>query len=69
MREKPADRQVPKVGLSREEAAWSMGVSPFAIDRLISLGEIPVCKIGHRSIIDPEDLREIMERKKILKNQ
>jgi len=65
----PADRQVPKVGLSIEEAAWSLGVGQAKLYRLISEGQLPVSKIGGNSIIDPADLAALRDRHKILRNQ
>lgn len=63
------DRVVPKVGLSPEEAAWSLGISVAKMYRMISEGQIPVAKIGHNSIVDPEDLRELMKKHRTVKNK
>ena len=69
VKELPADRQVPKVGLTVEEAAWSLGVSETKIYRMMSEGKLPVCKVGGNSLVDPEDLRVLLRKCKMLRNQ
>jgi excisionase family DNA binding protein len=58
----PADRRVPKVLLSIEETAWSMGVSEAKIYRLISERKLPVCRVGGNTLILPSDLEDFARK-------
>ena len=64
----PSDRIVPKILLTKEEAAWAIGISESSIDRMVSEGVLPVVKIRGHAKIDPADL-EALKRHKIVKNR
>ncbi|MCL4205537.1 MAG: helix-turn-helix domain-containing protein [Pirellulaceae bacterium] len=51
---------VPRVGLTREEAAEAMSVSARTIDTLIAdrTSGFPVCRIGTRVVIPIRELAE-----------
>ena len=48
--------------LSRQQAATSLGVSLSTIVRLIMKGELPVVKVGDRSLVRPEDIAAYIAR-------
>jgi hypothetical protein len=46
-------RPVPRRGLSRDEAAMYIGISPTKFDELVEAGRMPgPVKIGHRKVWD-----------------
>jgi excisionase family DNA binding protein len=51
---------VPRVGLTREEAATAMGVSARTVDTLIAdrTSGFPVARIGARVVIPVQELTE-----------
>lgn len=63
-----ADRQVPKISLSIDEAAWSLGVCRNTLDRMMSEGQLPYALIRSKPVIDPEDLRRMIREHKVLRN-
>jgi excisionase family DNA binding protein len=48
--------------LSVNEAAQRLGVSAPTVYRLIGRGELPVIKIGDRSLFRPRDIDALIER-------
>ena len=54
------DRDVPRIGLSREEAAIALSVSPRAIDTLIAdrTSGFPVARVGTRVVVPIRELTE-----------
>jgi excisionase family DNA binding protein len=63
-----AARQLPKIGMSIEEAAWSLGVDRSTIDRLLCDGELPYTRVRSKPVIDPDDLTTMMKRHKVRRN-
>ncbi len=63
-----AARQLPKIGMSIEEAAWSLGVDRSTIDRLLCDGELPYTRVRSKPVIDPDDLTAMMKRHKVRRN-
>ena len=57
----PRDRQVPKLLLSYNEAAWSLSVCERTLRNMVSRGQLAVVKIGGRTLFDPSDLRAAIE--------
>ena len=66
--EPSSDRLIPKVSLSREEAAWSAGVSVPTIDRWISQGKLDYSKIGANVMIEPDVLAEFVRSQRTRRN-
>ena len=66
--EAQAARQVPKIALSIEEAAWSLGVDRSTIDRMMSDGELPYTRIRSKPVIDRDDLTTLVKGNKVLRN-
>ena len=64
-----SDRQIPKLLLTYEEAAWSTGLSKSTLERPVSEGRIPVVVIGGNTRLRPQDLEEFAEKHLRLKNQ
>ena len=64
-----SDRRIPKVLLSYEEAAWSIGISSRTVERWVSEGLIPVVQIHGIRGIDPADLEALKSKHKVVKNQ
>ena len=60
--ERKPERQVPKILLTAEEAAWSIGVSLSKFHKLVSLEEIRVVRIGGSSRFRPQDLETFADR-------
>ena len=50
------------IGISAEEAAALLGVSKPKVYELISREDFPACKLGGRTIISYDGLREWMRR-------
>lgn len=48
--------------LSREQTAEQLGVGLSTVKRLIAAGDLPTVKIGRRTLIDPRDLRALVDR-------
>ena len=65
----PSDRQLPKLLLTYEEAAWSTGMSRSKLERLVSEGRIPVVVIGGNTLLRPNDLGEFAAQHLVRKNQ
>ena len=65
----PADRQVPKLLLTYDEAAWSTGISKAKLYKLTSEGKIPVVRIGGNTLLRPQDLEQFAENNLMVKNQ
>lgn len=55
---------VPRIGLTREEAATAMGVSARTVDTLIAdrTSGFPVARIGARVVIPVHELTEWLSR-------
>ena len=56
----PPGAVVPKVALSYEEAAWSLGISRSKLYRLVSEGRLPCVVIDGNTVLRPEDLRKFV---------
>ena len=53
---------IPKVALSYEEAAWSLGISKSKLYRLVSEGRLPCVTIDGNTVLGPEDLHEFVTK-------
>ena len=56
----PEGGVVPKVALSYEEAAWSIGISRSKLYRLVSEGRLPCVKIDGNTVLRPADLEKFV---------
>ena len=66
-RDAPPGAVVPKVALSYEEAAWSLGISRSKLYRLVSEGRLPYVKIDGNSVLRRCDLERFVEANVTLK--
>ena len=57
----PTGGVVPKVALSYEEAAWSMGISRSKLYRLVSEGRLPCVVIDGNTVLRPSDLEKFVQ--------
>ena len=64
-----SDRIVPKILLTYDEAAWSIGISKSKLYAMVSQGKIPVVIIGGNTLFRPQDLEELAKKNWTLKNQ
>jgi predicted DNA-binding transcriptional regulator AlpA len=53
--------------LTREETAAHLKISKAMLDLLTKRGDLPVIKVGRRSIFDPRDIEEFINRSKVTK--
>jgi excisionase family DNA binding protein len=60
--EAPAGGVVPKVALSYEEAAWSLGISKSKLYRLVSEGRLPCVTIDGNTVLRLSDLERFVEQ-------
>lgn len=60
---------VPKVALSYEEAAWSLGISRSKLYRLVSEGRLPCVVIDGNTLLRREDLEKFVAKSVITKGQ
>lgn len=58
----PRDRVVPKVSLSVEEAAWSLGISRSKVYQLVAEGELTSVKQRGNTLFLLSDLEEFARR-------
>ena len=63
----PPGAVVPKVALSYEEAAWSLGISKSKLYRLVSEGRLPCVVIDGNTVLRHSDLEEFVSKHVILK--
>ena len=56
------DRQIPKFLLTRDEAAWSLGISIRTLDKMVARGDIEVTKLGGKKLFSPVNLKAAVER-------
>ena len=63
----PPGAVVPKVALSYEEAAWSMGISRSKLYRLVSEGRLPCVVIDGNTVLRLEDLEKFAAKHVIVK--
>ena len=56
----PNGAVIPKVALSYEEAAWSLGI--FQIYRLVSEGRLPCVVIDGNTVLRLDDLRTFVTK-------
>lgn len=47
MKTTPLSRNVPRLGLNREEVALSLGVAPNTVDKMVAEGVLPQPRIWH----------------------
>jgi excisionase family DNA binding protein len=47
--------------LSREEVGELLGVSPSGVARIIARGDLPIVRVGRRTLVRPSDLRRFVE--------
>ena len=66
---KNSDRQIPKILLTYEEAAYSLGFSQSKLEKLVSEGKIPVVVIGGNTRFRTQELEALAEENIYLKNQ
>ncbi len=55
--------------LSYKEASEYLGISQSQLKRLVRAGELPVIKIGKRSLLDIHDLDEYIERRRRVRHE
>jgi len=65
----PPGGMVPKVALSYEEAAWSLGISRSKLYRLVSEGRLPCVEIDGNTLLLLEDLERFVAAHKMLRGQ
>ena len=58
----PPGAVVPKVALSYEEAAWSLGISRSKVYRLVSEGRLPCVVIDGNTVLRLSDLEKFVEK-------
>jgi excisionase family DNA binding protein len=51
---------------SVREVCYLLGVSRMTVQRLIARGELPVVKLGDRSLFRPADIDALIERSRCL---
>ena len=52
---------IPKVALSYDEAAYSLGISRSKLYRLVSEGRLPCVRIDGNTVLRPQDLENLVE--------
>ena len=57
----PPGAVVPKVALSYEEAAWSLGISRSKLYRLVSEGRLKCVEIGGNTVLRLADLQKFID--------
>ena len=62
------DRQLPKICLTYKEAAWSLGISERNLRAMVSRGQIPIVELGGKVLFDPNDLHDLKQKNKIVRN-
>jgi len=55
-------RALPIQLLTLHEAAETLRLSPRTLQRLIRIGELPVIRIGGRTLVRPDDLDALIVR-------
>ena len=65
----PRGAVIPKVALSYEEAAWSLGISRSKLYRLVSEGRLPCVVIDGNTVLRLEDLEKFAAKHTIVKGQ
>ena len=58
----PPGAVVPKVALSYEEAAWSLGISTSKLYRLVSEGRLPCVVIDGNTLLRRVDLEKFVDK-------
>lgn len=59
--EPPPGAVLPKVALSYEEAAWSLGISRSKLYRLVSEGRLACVQIDGNTVLRPADLAKFVD--------
>jgi excisionase family DNA binding protein len=54
-------RQIPKFLLTRDEAAWSLGISLRTLSTMVARGDINPVRLGGKTLFRPADLNECVE--------
>ena len=67
--EPPPGAIVPKVALSYEEAAWSLGISRSKLYRLVSEGRLPCVVIDGNTVLRHEDLERFVAQHLTVKGE
>jgi excisionase family DNA binding protein len=62
MHEYPKDDELPPISYSVDDAARVIGIGPATVWKWVSAKELPVIKIGRRTIIRHHDLVAFVER-------
>jgi len=57
----PPGATVPKVALSYDEAAWSLGISRSKLYRLVSEGRLACVELGGNTVLRPADLEKFVD--------
>ena len=65
----PPGAVIPKVTLSYQEAAWSMGISRSKLYRLVSEGRLPCVVIDGNTVLRLDDLEKFAAKHTIVKGQ
>ena len=60
-----ADTLSPKLLLSYDEASTALGVCQRTLRNMVSRGELPMVKLGKRSLFDVEDLHSLIDPNKV----
>ena len=65
----PPGAVVPKMALSYEEAAWSLGISTSKLYRLVSEGRLPCVVIDGNTVLRTADLEKFVEKNVTVKGR
>ena len=55
------DRQIPKFLMTRDEAAWSLGISLRTLSTIVARGDLRPVHLGGKTLFRPADLDEYVE--------
>lgn len=65
---KNKDRSIPKICLTYDEAAWSLGICERNLRTLVTRGLVPVVELGGKVLFDPADLEKLKRAHKSVRN-
>lgn len=56
-------RRIPVIGMTVDETAEALGLSPRTVADLVRNGEIPAARVGTRWIISPKAVQRWLEKR------